>query len=701
MSFIARHDGPSRALVSAPQSAVLPMPITPAPATGEALSIDFRSLFQAILRRKLWVLVPLLMTTLLGAAYISTLRPRFSSSVQILVDPRELQIIRSDAPLRQQMPDNSGTLAENTIVILRSSAILMKLVERENLAVDPEFVGSKDSGMTPEARRLAALRTLERRVTVKRADRSSIIEAAIWTENAEKSANLANALAAIFLEQQQGAESDTARKAAQSVAARLDELGQRVQKAEREVEEYKARNNLQMANGKLVGEQQLQELNSQLVLARARASEARSKFDSIRKLSLAAIERGELPDASNSSVISQLRLKYAEASRLEAEARTRLGARHPDMVSITAQVRDARQLILDELSRISRAAQGDYERAKAAEDALAKSLDQLRNQSSDTGDALVRLRELERQADASRTIYSAFLRRTRELNEQEDIATINARVISPATPAQRPSGPSRALIGLGSVMVGGILGLLLAVLAEQFDATLRNRRQFQQASGLPVLGEFPRRGRSRSGGLNAPVLDAPRDPFAISAFRLADLFAAEALPDRARSVLFLSVAAPATEVVLNVAIATAQATWRVLLVDADSSGNGLTGHLDVDAAHGLADVLDQQCDLSGAVLTDDRTSLRILANGARGRLRSSRPSPQQIEKSLLVPANAYELVFIDGGTIGADAAAYALAAVVDDIVLVAGAGQASASQIRDALDLIGPFRDRLRGIVTV
>ena len=711
MSFVAKHPGQALAVA---HPGPLPAPLLPAspvavsaPSGSETLSIDFRSVFAALMRRKLWVLIPLMLATLGGGGYILTLTPRYSSMVQILVDPREIQVIRSDAPLRQQAPEASATLAENSLVILRSSTVLMKVVERENLTDDVEFVGKPGTlpgPQTAEALKLKALTTLERRVGVRRADRSSVVEASIWTNNAEKSARITNSLAAVFLEQQQGAETDTARRAAQSVSSRLEELGQKVQKAERDVEEYKARNSLQTANGKLVGEQQLQELNSQLVLARARASEARSKYDSIRKLSLQAIERGELPDANNSGVISQLRLKYAEASRLEAEARTRLGARHPEMASIVAQVRDARALIMDELSRISRAAQGDFERARAAEDSLSRSLDQLKGQSSVTGDALVRLRELERQADASRTIYAAFLKRTRELNEQEDISTINARVISPATPAQNGSGPSRALIGIGSVAVGGILGLLLALLAEQFDTTLRNRRQFQQVSGLPVLSEFPiNSARRASDGLRAPVIEAPRSPFAIGAYRLADLFAAQAISHRARSVLFLSVGAPATEVVLNVSIAAAQATWRVLMVDADGSGHGLSRHLELTPNWGLSDVVERRADLAAAILTDDRTGVRILANAGLGNpsTGASRPSPQQIEQRLLTPADGYELIFIDGGEVGRDATAYAMSAVVDDVVLVAGTGQTSSSQIRDAMDMLGPFRDRLRGIVTL
>lgn len=711
MSFVVKHDGRGQALALPVAGQGYGLPATVSGTGQDALTIDFRSVLRAVMRRKFWVLVPFVLATVAGLAVALLSEQRYSSAVQILVDPRELQVIRSDAPLRQQMPEAGATMAENAIVILRSRNVLMTLVEREKLIEDPEFVG-KDSGSTEgtansqEALKLRALRTLERRVGAKRADRSSVVEASIWTLNAKKSAALANALAQIFIEQQQGAESDTARKAAQSISSKLEELGQRVQKAERDVEDYKARNNLQSANGKLVGEQQLQELNSQLVLARARASEARSKYDSVRKLSLQAIERGELPDATNSSVISQLRLKFAEASRLEAEARTRLGGRHPEMASIVAQVKDARALIMDELSRISRAAQGDYERAKAAEEALARNLDQLRSQSSDSGDAMVRLRELERLADASRTIYNSFLKRTRELNEQEDITTINARIISPATPAQYPNGPGKSIILVGSVAVGGILGLLLAILAEQFDATLRDRRQFQRASGLAVLGELPTDpSRRRSGGLRAPVMDAPRSPYAIGVYRIADLFAARALPDRARSVLFLSIGVPAgtTEAVLNVSIATAQATWRVLMIDADSSGSGLTRHLDTMAQWGLNDVIDQRCALQSAILTDDRTGVRILANASGGQAASfaSRPSPQQIQALVLEPASGYELIFIDGGNIGHNANAYAMAAVVDDIVLIAGSGHTSTTQLRDALDLIGPFRDRVRGLITI
>lgn len=703
MTFLVKNEFRGGQLV-AMQPALPAFPgFAPMP-QAETLTIDFRHVLRGLARRKWWIAVPFLAFSAIGLFSAMQIEPRYTAVVQVLVDPREIQVVRPDATLRSHVPEAVSSVTENAIVMLRTSSTIAKVVERERLADDVEFTGKpstfgKPLDQSPEARRLRAIASMEKRIGARRADRSSVIEASIWTTDAAKSARIANTVAAVFLELQTGAEGDTARKASHAVTSRLDELAARVEKAERDVEDYKARNNLQTANGRLVGEQQLQELNSQLVLARARTSEARSKYEGVRKLSVQAIERGELPDTAQAGVLSQLRMKYAEALRVEADARTKLGARHPDMISLTAQVKDMRALVLDELTRISKSAQSEFERTRAAEESLSKSLDQLKLQSSDMGEASVRLRELERQADAARTIYGSFLKRARELSEQEDLSTINARIVSAATPPHYTSGVSRSLVLAGSMIAGLMIGLMLALLMEQFDSTLRDRKQFQLASGLPVLGEMPAQ-RRRDGGVVAHVIEAPAAPFSLGACRVADTFAAQALPDRARSVLFLTVGrTSATEVVLNVAIAAAQATWRVLMIDGNASGEGLSGQLEHRPHAGLAEVIDRSASLSSAILTDERSSLRILPIAAP-HAGARRLSPQQIQATVLSPANSFELIFIDGGSLEQGNSAIAFAGAVDDIVLVATAGRTSTRALQDAVESLRSVAGKLRGVVT-
>lgn len=710
MSFVSRNE-----LTGAPvqhADPALGYPVMPGERRSEGLTIDFRGILGALRRRKWWVIGPVILGMLAGLAFALTITPRYNSSIQILVDPRDVQVVKTDTPLRTPSPDGSTTLAENAMIMLRSANVLMQVVERLKLEDDTEFVGkpgllSRSAGVDSiEVRRLRAMNALDRRLTTRRSEKSSVVEVSVWTIDAQKSALVANTLGAVFLEQQTALEVDTARRAAQSTSARLSELGARVEKAERDVEEYRARNNLQAANGRLVSEQQLQELNSQLVLARARSADTRARYEAARKLTVAGIERGELPESVNSQLIGQLRLKYAEASRLETDARMKLGERHPEMIALAAQSRDMRAQLMGELNRIARAAQTEYERAKAAEDGLQSALDQARTQSTDTSEASVRLRELERQAEASRSIYAAFLKRARELSEQEDINPIAARIVSAANPAQWSTSLSRSFAVLGATIGAGLLGLFLALVLEQFDGTLRNRRQFQELSGLPVIAEYGSAATRRGEGapLRAPVLESPRSPSALGAFRIADTFAARASIDEPRSVLFLSVGGVSTtELVLNVSIAAAQAGWRVLLVDANAIGDSVSQHLEVRPQHGLNDVLAGNVRLSQAVMTDERTKVRILANtGETTRPgRNGRSSAQQIAAQLFARPRQYELTFVDGGEWGRDALAYAFAGAVDDIVLVAEAGTISSREVRDVLDTLGPFADRLAGIVTV
>ena len=83
----------------------------------------------------------------------------------------------------------------------------------------------------------------------------------------------------------------------------------------------------------------------------------------------------------------------------------------------------------------------------------------------------VQLRELERQANTSRTVYESFLRRSKEAWEQIDIPNSTAQIISAAYAASKPSHPRVLLILAGGLVFGLVLGVMMAflihVLAER------------------------------------------------------------------------------------------------------------------------------------------------------------------------------------------------------------------------------------------
>ena len=106
---------------------------------------------------------------------------------------------------------------------------------------------------------------------------------------------------------------------------------------------------------------------------------------------------------------------------------------HPSLRQVQRELADTKRLISDELARFADNARLEAERARANEANLERSFEDLKDQASNTNERVVKLKELEREAEAHRAIYSTFLTRSRELKEVGEINTALASVLSPAS----------------------------------------------------------------------------------------------------------------------------------------------------------------------------------------------------------------------------------------------------------------------------
>ena len=121
---------------------------------------------------------------------------------------------------------------------------------------------------------------------------------------------------------------------------------------------------------------------------------------------------------------------------------------------------------MEELGRIAQAARADLDRARSAEAAQRRLVDDLSRQTSDAGQAFVQLRELQREVDVNRNLLQAFLARSRETSELERVDTNNARIITVAQPPRDRVFPPRGVImAVAGLVLGGGLGVGLALLA--------------------------------------------------------------------------------------------------------------------------------------------------------------------------------------------------------------------------------------------
>jgi Mrp family chromosome partitioning ATPase len=243
------------------------------------------------------------------------------------------------------------------------------------------------------------------------------------------------------------------------LSGRLKELRERLRNAETALATYKAQNNFVGTQDALISDQQLSSSNQRLSAARAATMDAQARLDQIEASRRTAADAGANAEVLQSPTIANLRAQYADARKKYAEQTAELGPRHPALRQTEKQVEDIKRVISEEVDRFAQSAKNDLTRARDFEASLNRALEAQKRQSVQLSQAGVRLRELEREVDASRDVYQSFFKRSRETEEQETLNTSAARVIGEATVPQRRSFPPGMSL---FAMIGFVFGAIAA-----------------------------------------------------------------------------------------------------------------------------------------------------------------------------------------------------------------------------------------------
>ncbi len=450
----------------------------------------------ALWRRKWWPTLLSILFAGLAVAYSMTLSDRYQATSQVLIDPRELRALVNEVSPNNLNSDSTTAYIESQARIITSSNMLRRIVDREGLARDPEYSGSFGvlSRLFPTGRSgdqtQRMVEQLGRNLWVRRGERTFIVDIAVSASTPEKAARLSNAFAAAYLEDQATSRAEANRRVSTNLTGRLNELRDKVRIAEENIEAYKNQKNIVGASGKLVTEEQLAAVNSQLAFARSRAADAKAKLDQLDSVRGQQAERGALPEAVNSQTLGLLRQQMGEAQRRAVNLSTSLGPMHPEYLAAQSTLRDAQRAVADEITRIRSAARAEFDRAVGNEKALLAQVDGLKKETLSSSRDTVQLRELERELEANRAVYQSFLQRARETGEQERVDTTNARIITTAVPPIDRSGPPKRLIVTGAAAAGFGLGLVLALLAE-ISGVMQRRRDERNAQAAQVASVPP------------------------------------------------------------------------------------------------------------------------------------------------------------------------------------------------------------------
>ena len=681
---------------------------------------DLQQAMRQIWRGKITVLITTAAALLLAVLFIVLAPHKYTAVTQILIDPTDLHGVGSDLTPANPANDAAALQVESQVRVLTSDTVLRRVISAEGLDHDPEFIGStswfgRSSAHVDNA--ITALNALKRDVQAKRAERTYVVDISVTCRDPAKAARLANAITRAYLAEQTYVRSEAARQVSQSLSSHLNELKERVHEAENRVENFKVNNNIFSAGGQLISEQQLAELNNQLGTARARTAAAKARLDQVERLQASGVETGAFPEAVQSQTIAMLRTQYAEVMRRQAEQMTTLGPRHPAVIEIKAEAERLRRNIDDEIHRIALSARSDYEGARANEETLAANLERLKRNAVATNEAMVSLRELERDVLASRAVYEAFLVRARETGEQERIDTKNIRVISPAdVPLRRSFPPSNFLIAVGALLVGaaagvgivlrgpgsppaetkprgsGVLGSWFGALAS---ATSKLRPAARDTSALPILAVLPN--VDVSYGLSAA--EDPKSHFAAEIQKVHDAVR-EGHKGRGNPSVLVITSTDEDDTVAVALMLAAAATVKqsVLLIDADVERRTLSA---LDADHtdaGLIDVATGRRKLADVVVRDADTNINLLPFVAPGSRRNGSLREADVKKAF-EQTKSFDMVIVAAIRLNGEPCTRLFASLVDHIILVARADEQNTEAIERLMADLGRDARKVRGAV--
>ena len=609
-----------------------------------------------------------------GIVLLLVVPVRFAATALVVVDPRE-QRVTNEQDVLPGIGQDAAAL-QSLIEITKSDGFLRPLIEQLKIQNDEEIAG----GETDASRLLEKFRS---RLDISRRGLTYVIAITFVSNRPQQAAYYANAVAEAFVATQGQVRTAATDDAAGWLNSRLKTLNVRLRASEDAVATFKLDHKIVNA-GKDGTTQQLRvtELNQQVSAARLRTEEAKTRYQQAQRDLKANVEGPIKQD-----LLSVLRAQRSALNDQIAQKRAVLGDRHPDLVMAYGQLNQLNQQIDTERKRNIETSKSEYEALLDQQKSLESRLKSVEAEMLVDGQALVKLQELQRDADANRNIYEQFLSRFKTTNEQRLLQSTQTKIASPATPPIRSTRPPLGLLLAALLIASVLMSTATVAILEAKKSPLQPGAKVVRAApaevgppqDLPVWVRVP----------NLPPKDARttvwQKPIGGTGER--DL-------------------SPHLRVLLDKIANVPGQRGKVALVTSVENG---VGRSSVARSLNLAAVNGGM--LSVLIQAEPEAALaRAAETSAPARLRASKASFRSVNVLLSASRNGdlpaaddirseFDLIVIDAPSLAEHPDAAALSAHADLVILVVRDGAGDATAVRHARALLSKFGDAAVGIV--
>ena len=543
---------------------------------------------------------------------------------------------------------------------------------------------------------------------------SRLVDVSYESTSPALAARIANTLAKAYIDTSLETRLKATKDAIVFLNNEIEQGKKKVDEAEQKLLQYKEQQGIITdfsSDVENITAQKLSALNAQVVEAEMRRAEAETRYRRAAELEKNPDMADSISEIINNALIQQIKDMEVKNQNRMSELSNKYGKKHPQIVALQNEQDSLRTQRMNEIKRVIKSLQHEYQVASAREQTLKGALSRQKNESLNMNEKAIQYNVLKRESDSTKEMYDLLFKRLRETALTEDIRTGNIRIIDPAEVPVSPVKPKKARDMSLGFLLGIALGLGTAFFLERLDNTVKVPSDIKNHLRIPYLGPVPdfsdtTDSSSTAEGEPHPAIDlitASNPSSTVSesyrGIRTNILFSSA---DRAPQVLLVSSAAPSegkTATVANLASVVAQMGSKVLVVDCDMRKPKLNKIFQVTRDKGISNVLVGESELADAIMPTKIPNLDILSSGPLP------PNPSEIIGSnkmadvLKELRQIYDMIIIDSPPLTAVTDASILSKYSDGIILVIRAGETHMEVVKSGLENLKAVNAKVLGAI--
>lgn len=689
--------------------------------------VNLREYWRIIRKRKFIVLFIAVILGIFSTSFAILRAPAPIYSTDCMIEIKRERLVEGIYSKTIAWEDSDDI--ETQIAVIKSYAVFEKVAEHLNLI--PRAASPRGENQM-KTHVIATIENLQSKVEVSRIKYSSVLNIHVTDHDAVFAQRLANAVALVYRELHGEQQTKRTREALRYIDDQMKEVRERLRNAEDRFNRFSKDNELisiDLQSETLL--KQTKEIQGEL----AKLEEEKRELDGLLKRLREFIKNPVGAGHNFDSIKANPRYQSANDSLvgllLKRETLLKdFTPKHPEVVAISNEISETARKMEYMLEL-----QLKGQERKHADSS--KELEKVDEKTKALLDKKLEYGRLKREVELYTEMTTLLERKNQEALIRRSEKPEEVNIVKPALLPTTPINPPRTVAtGAMGVIIGLVLGLIIAFVVETFDTSLGAIEDVEQTLGMPVLGVIPHvdlrvmqenikerhSGRIRDHGLKQAVNlishFVPKSMMAESFRALRTNIHFKDTEKKMRSLAITSTSPQEgkTLIALNMAITMAQSGLRTLLVGSDlrkpmlarvfgvTPSPGLSdillGNYDWrETVRGVTDVLMGEISLDEVMITPGFDNFYFITGGAVP------PNPAELIESASInqfieeAKQEYDMILFDTAPILSAADPAILSTKVDGVLLVYRIGTVPKGLLKRAINQLNQVKANVIGVI--